>query len=154
MAQLIDATRIANEPELRYTPDGTAVLNLSLPCDYGRKGQDGKKPTQWLDASLWGKQAEALAPYLLKGQFIAFTLDDVHNEEYQSQGGTRTKLVGRVSHIKLIGSRPDSQQTGQQKPAPQPRENRSASAPAPVSGGGGFDDFDDIPFAQFMRDEF
>lgn len=153
MAQLIDTTIIANETTLRFTPDGTPVINLSLPCDYGRKGQDGKKPTQWVDASLWGKQAEALAPYLVKGQFIAFTLDDVHIEEYQSQGGTRTKLVGRVSHIKLIGSRPDSQESAARTP-PQPRENRSASATAPASGGGGFDDFDDVPFAQYMRDEF
>ena len=147
MAQLIDATRIANETTLRYTPDGTAVINLSLPCDYGRKGQDGKKPTQWVDASLWGKQAEALAPYLLKGQFIAFTLDDVHIEEYQSQGGTKSKLVGRVSNIKLIGSSGQNSQSGQQSGQSSQRPAQAAqtrdSAPAPSN----FDNFDDdIPF--------
>lgn len=137
MPQLIDATRIANDTTLRFTPDGTAVINLSLPCDYGRKGADGKKPTQWVDGSLWGKQAEALAPYLVKGQMIAFTLDDVHNEEYQSQGTTRTKMVGRISHIKLIGAAPAGQQTGQQQAKP------AQQAPA----AGGFDNFDDdIPF--------
>jgi len=134
MPQLIDAARIANETTLRYTPDGTAVINLSLPCDYGRKGQDGKKPTQWVDASLWGKQAEALAPYLLKGQFIAFTLDDVHIEEYQSQGATRSKLVGRVSNIKLIGSAPQESQASQ-------RPAQASQTRAPV------DNFeDDLPF--------
>jgi single-strand DNA-binding protein len=45
MPQLFDTARIANDPVMRYTPEGTAVLNLSLPCDYGRKGQDGKKPS-------------------------------------------------------------------------------------------------------------
>jgi len=139
MPQLIDTARIANEPELRYTSgqNPTAVINLALPCDYGRKDDSGKKPCQWVDASLWGKQAEALAPYLVKGQWIAFTLDDVHNEEYQSQGATRTKLVGRVSHIKLVGSSPQNSQ-----PAPQ-RQTTPQPAPAPST----FDNFDDdIPF--------
>ena len=138
MPQLIDAARIANEPVLRSTPNGDAVINLSLPCDYGRKGQDGKKPTQWVDASLWGKQAEALAPYLVKGQWIAFTLDDVHIEEYQSGGTTRSKLVGRVSNIKLIGGKPE----GQQAAKPQTSGQNVRNAPVP-----GFDNFDDdVPF--------
>lgn len=139
MPQLIDAARIANEPTLRYTPDGTPVINLSLPCDYGRKGNDGKKPTQWVDASCWGKQAEALSPYLIKGQFISFTLDDVHIEEYQSGNETRSKLVGRVSRIKLIGGAPSQQQPAQQ---PAPAQRPPAAQPS------GFDDFpeDDLPF--------
>jgi len=134
MPQLIDAARIANDPIIRHTPDGTAVISLSLPCDYGRKGQDGKKPTQWVDASLWGKQAEALAPYLVKGQWIAFTLDDAHIEEYQSGGTMRSKLVGRVSNIKLIGGKPEGQQA--------PRQQAPQAAPA------AFDQFDEdiIPF--------
>jgi len=137
MPQLIDAARIANEPVLRYTPDGTAVINLSLPCNYGRKGADGKKPTQWVDASVWGKQAEALAPYLIKGQWIAFTLDDVHNEEFQSGGTTRIKMVGRVSNLKLIGS---ALQDAAAR-APAPRQSAAAPHPSPYDG------FDDpLPF--------
>ena len=138
MAQLIDTTRIGNEPVLRITSDGTSVISLSLPCEYGRKGQDNKKPVQWVDGSLWGKQAEALAPYLLKGQTVAFTLDDVHTEEYQSQGATRTKMVGRISHIKLVGSRPEGS-----APQPQaPQRSAPQRQPAPV------EDFDDdiLPF--------
>lgn len=138
MPQLIDCARIANDPIIRNTQDGTAVIGLSLPCEYGRKGQDGKKPTQWVDASLWGKQAEALAPYLVKGQFVAFTLDDVHIEEYQSGGTTRSKLVGRVSHIKLVGGKPESQ--GGRATAPQNSGQAARNAPA------AFDDFDSVPF--------
>jgi single-strand DNA-binding protein len=141
MPQLIDAARIANDPVMRHTQDGTAVLGLSLPCDYGRKGQDGKKPTQWVDASLWGKQAEALAPYLVKGQWIAFTLDDAHIEEYQSGGTTRSKLVGRVSNIKLIGGKPE----GQQAAKPQTSGQNVRNAPAAQKSA--YDNFDDdVPF--------
>ena len=139
MPQLIDAARIANEPLLRYTPEGTAVINLSLPCDYGRKGQDGKKPTQWVDASLWAKQAEALAPYLVKGQWVSFTIDDAHNEEYQSSGQTRTKMVGRVSRIKLIGSAPAAQND-------QPAQHSNHSQPAQSSQAPADFEDTDLPF--------
>lgn len=149
MAQLFDVARIGRDAELRYTPgnNSTAVVNLALACDYGRKGDDGRRPTQWVEASLWGKQAEALAPYLLKGQQVLVTVDDIRIEEYQSQGATRSKLVGRISSIKLVGSAPQGQQQGQphpqaqaaRQPAPrqQPAQNQQTD----------YDSFDDdIPF--------
>ena len=117
MAQLFDVARIGRDAVLRFTPnDGTAVVNLALACDYGRKDpQTGKRPTQWVDATLWGRQAEALAPYLLKGQQVQVTVDDVHIETYQGQNGPGHKLVGRISHIKLVGSAPQQQGQGQQQ---------------------------------------
>ena len=137
MAQLFDVARIGRDAVLRFTPnDGTAVVNLALACDYGRKDpQTGKRPTQWVDATLWGKQAEALAPYLLKGQQVQVTVDDVHIETYQGQNGPGHKLVGRISHIKLVGSAP-------QQPATQQQRQQAPQQQAPQS-----DDWDlDIPF--------
>ena len=67
---VIELGRIGRDVELRYTPSGDAVCNIALAVDYGRKGQDGKRPTQWYEVSLWGKRAEALQPYLLKGGMI------------------------------------------------------------------------------------
>ncbi|WP_262405552.1 single-stranded DNA-binding protein [Pseudomonas fluorescens] len=67
MPTLTDIGRLGRDAELRYTPNGDAVCNLALACEYARKGQDGKRPPQWIDATLWGKQAETMAPYLLKG---------------------------------------------------------------------------------------
>jgi single-strand DNA-binding protein len=131
MAQLIETARIGNEPTLRYTPDGTAVINLSLPCDYGKKGADGKKPTQWLDASLWAKRAEALAPYLVKSQWVAVTVDDVHIETYEGRNGAGHKLVGRISEIKLVG--------------PAPEQNQEARQPAKQDDGWGDFGDSDIP---------
>lgn len=109
MAQLIETTRIARDVTLRYTPDGTAVANIVLPCDYGRKGDDGRYPTQWLEASIWSKRAEGLAPYLLKGQWVAVTVGDVHVETFDGRNGPGHKLVGRIEQIKLVGPAPQSQ---------------------------------------------
>ncbi|TWI48033.1 single-strand DNA-binding protein [Pseudomonas duriflava] len=134
MPQLIDVGRIGRDSELRYTPSGDAVLNLAIACDYGRKGNDGKRPTQWVDATLWGKQAEALAPYLPKGQQVYFVADDAHVEMFTKGDGSQgVKLTGRISQIKLVGSAPQGQQA---KPAQQPALTTQS-----------YEDFDDsIPF--------
>ena len=133
------AFRIGNEPTIRYTQKGDAVMGLSLAYAYGRKGDDGKKPTQWIDASLWGKQAESLAPYLVKGGQIVATIDDLHIEEYEGRNGAGHKLAGRVVNLELIGGKPESAPSQRSEPAAQP---------SPRGGGAsGFDDMDDdIPF--------
>lgn len=126
MPTLIDVGRIGRDAEVRFTPSGDAVANLAIACDYGRKGPDGKRPTQWVDATLWGKQAEALAPYLVKGQQIYFQMEDAHIETYDKTGGGQgIKLTGRIGVLKLVGSssQPNqaqqrSQQTQQRQPAP------------------------------------
>ena len=96
--------RIGRDVEVRYLPDGSAVATLALAYEYGRKAQGEKyRPTQWVDATLWGKQAETLAPYLGKGGRVLAHIQDVHVEEYEKKDGTRaTKLAGRVAGIQLV----------------------------------------------------
>ncbi|MNZ57631.1 Single-stranded DNA-binding protein [compost metagenome] len=154
--QAFDTFRIGNDPELRYTPgnNATAVINLSLACNYGRKDEaTGKRPTQWVDATLWGKQAEALAPYLVKGGEVTVTLDDLHMEEFQrgNNGGTGYKLAGRISNLKLVGSAPQQQAANPQsarQPAPRQQGNQQQQRPAQNQQQQGGDDFydDQIPF--------
>lgn len=107
MASLFGLFRVGNEPTLRYTQKGDAVLGLSLAYNYGRKGEDGKKPTQWVEGSLWGKQAESLAPHIGKGGLVSCSLDDVHIEEYEGKNGPGHKLVGRISGFEFAGGKPD-----------------------------------------------
>lgn len=138
MAQITGIFRIGRDAELRHTPKGDAVAQLSLAYNHGKKGQDGNRPSQWIDASIWGKRAESLAPYLLKGQQIYAVLSDPHIQTYEGKNGQGVKLVATVLEVELIaGQRP---QEGQ----PQ-RQERPKAAPAPASSG--FDDMeDDIPF--------
>lgn len=145
MPQLTDIGRIGRDAELRYTPSGDAVCNLALACDYGRK-VDGKRPTQWVDATLWGKQAEAMAPYLIKGQQVHFTMDDAHIETYaKTGGGEGFKLTGKIIVIKFAGSPP--QAAGNQQQAPQQRQQAQRpqqAAPQPAPDDSQYDP--DIPF--------
>lgn len=151
MAQMFLLARLGRDVEVRFTPNGDAVAELALAYNYGRKGNDGKQPSQWLKASLWGKRAESLAPYLLKGQQLSVTLDDPHIETYEKRdGGQGFNLVGRVSNIEFAGSPPQGQQqqaqAAPQRP-PQQSQRPPQSQPQHTGGGGSFDDFgSDVPF--------
>ena len=140
MAQLIGLARLGRDAELRTTQSGDAVASLSLAMDY-RAGRE--KETQWVDGALWGKMAETLTQYLVKGKLVCVTLDDVHIAEFEKRDGTSgTKLVGRVSKLELAGGgRDDGERTA-------PPVQRQAPKPAPKSSASGFDDMDDsdVPF--------
>lgn len=75
--KLIGICRLGRDAELRYTTTGRQVASLSLAYNYGHKYDH---QSQWIEASLWGDQAERLAPYLLKGTLIHIILRDVHIE--------------------------------------------------------------------------
>ncbi len=89
--------RLGRDAVMRQLQDGTDVANLALAYNHGKKDADGKRPTQWVDASLWGDRAAKLAPYLLKGTQISVVLHDVHGEQWKKQDGTSGySLRGRV----------------------------------------------------------
>ncbi len=133
--------RLGRDAEVRFTPAGDPVTNLSLAFDFGKRGNDGNRQTQWIDASLWGKRAEALAPYLLKGTQIVAYLEDVRIEEYSTRDGEkRSKMTARITDVELVAG---------QKKAPEDAlpPAREAPARAPVRSGTEFDKLDDdIPF--------
>lgn len=150
----IKLVRIGRDAELRYTPSGKAVIGLSCVYDIGY-GQN--KKSQWIDVVIWDKQAEALAPYLLKGGQIVVTCDDLELETYdKKEGGQGSKLKARAVNIALTDSKKDEsakqanpnnpnhapqqqrQQAPQQRQQPQQQNNRGFND--------NFDDSMDIPF--------
>ncbi|QMP19192.1 ssDNA binding protein [Pseudomonas phage Persinger] len=142
--------RLGRDAELRRTQSGEAVSNLSLAYNYGMKDQQtGNRPAQWVEAALWGRQAEALQQYLLKGTQVVVALRDVHLETFQRQDGSSgTKLVGTVLQLELAGSRQDSGEQQQQQQRP-PQQQRPQQAPQqrPAPPAQDYDSFDDdTPF--------
>lgn len=136
--KLIGLGRLGRDAELRYTTIGRHVASLSLAYNYGHKYD---RQSQWIEASLWGDQAERLAPYLLKGTLIHVILCDVHVETYAGRSGPDTKLAGTVMDIEFAsGKRADDGQkpAPAQRPAPAQKLQKQASA---------YDEDDDsIPF--------
>jgi single-strand DNA-binding protein len=140
--QLIGLARLGRDAEARTVGDNV-VANLSLAFDYYDPKAESKRSTTWIDAALWGRQATALVQYLLKGTQVCCTIDDLHLAAFEGRSGPSTKLVGRVTSIKLAGSRQDGHQ---QRPAAAPAPAPAASRPAVPAGSGFGPDDDDIPF--------
>jgi single-strand DNA-binding protein len=95
--------RLGRDSEVRFTGNGDPVASLSLAFSYGRKGDDGNRPTQWVEASLWVKRAEMLSKHLLKGTLVEVLLKDIRIETYQGKHGEGHKLVGEVVDIEFAG---------------------------------------------------
>lgn len=141
MATLTGLFTLGRDAEIRVTQGGTTVVQLAVAYNYGRKGEDGKKTSQWVRASMFGKQAETLAPYLTKGKQVSLVIRDLHIATFQKQdGSTGTSLEG-VADFDDFARGPKQEGAA---PAPRPAP---APAPAQRSAGSGFDDMDDdIPF--------
>ncbi len=69
---LIFAGNLGRDPEMRYTPAGQAVTNLSVAVndDYTNSNGERVKRTIWIRVSTWGKQAESCNQYLKKGSKV------------------------------------------------------------------------------------
>jgi single-strand DNA-binding protein len=128
--------------------NNTSVCNLALAYQYGRQKDQstGKLPTQWVEGTLWGARAEALAQYLTKGTKVVVTLEHIHMAPGRDKGDGTTyppTIKGEVIAITLAGS--PQQSSAAQAPAPPPRPPAPAPRPAPAPTG--FADMDsDIPF--------
>lgn len=126
--------RIGKDVEVRFTGKGDAVADLSVVYD---RGYGDNKKSQWVKAVIFGKQAEALAPYLTKGKQVHLVLDDVGVDTYAKKDGTEGwQMVGKVVKVNLVGGKSD------EAPAPRPASG-GTRAPAPTSVA---DLIDDVPF--------
>jgi len=70
--RIILAGNLGRDPELRYTPSGQAVTNLSVATNEVWTDQQGERQerTIWWRVAVWGKQAEACSQYLSKGKQV------------------------------------------------------------------------------------
>jgi single-strand DNA-binding protein len=146
MAILTGLFRLCRDIELRQLPDGTAVGNLALVYNYGPKPKNGGyRESQFVEASIWGKQAQTLAPYLLKGTRLDAVIDGVHVETFQKGDGSQgVKLVGRVNSVEFAGdSKAEGQPATQAQPTPQ---QRAAGQPNQPQAQPSADFNDDFPF--------
>jgi len=118
--QLIGLARLGKDAESRRTNESKFVLQMALAFNYGKKGQDGKRPTQWVDAAWFGDRAERAAQYLVKGSLVNVYLAEPHIETYQRNGGGEGfKMVAYVNELEFAGSPQQAQRPAQQQPVQQ-----------------------------------
>ena len=126
---------LTRDPELRYTPKGTAVTEIGLAVNRIYSGEDGEKKeeTTFVDVTLWARQAEIAGQYLKKGRpvFIEGRLQlDTWDDKQTGQKRSRLRVV--AENLQLLGSRQDSEGSSSSSPAGSaPRRSPSTSAPPP-----------------------
>jgi single-strand DNA-binding protein len=142
---------LTRDPELRYTPKGTAVTEIGLAINRIYSGEDGEKKeeTTFVDVTLWARQAEVASQYLKKGRpvFIEGRLQlDTWDDKQTGQKRSRLRVV--AENLQLLGSRPEGESSS--APSSYPRRTSSASTPPPARPEPRDPDLDaepdDIPF--------
>ena len=99
---------LTRDPEVRYTPKGTAVAELGLAVNRQFTADNGEKREEvtFVDVTLWGRQAEVAGEYLKKGRpvFIEGRLQ-MDSWEDKATGQKRSKLKVVAEGMQLIGGR-------------------------------------------------
>lgn len=105
---------LGRDPELRYTPQGTAVCSFSVATTEKRKNASAEQEehTTWFRVTTWGRQAELAAEYLAKGRQV-YVEGRLRREEYTDREGIqRTSLEVKASDIQFLGQRADTVERG------------------------------------------
>jgi len=132
---------VTRDPEVRYTPKGSAVCDLGVAGNRAYTTDSGEKREEvtFVDVTLWGRTAEVASEYLKKGRpvFIEGRLQmDTWDDKQTGQKRSRLRVV--AENMQLLGGRPPggaADTTGESRQTAPPK---SLAAPEP--------DEDEIPF--------
>ncbi len=94
--------RVGTDPEMRYTPNGTAVTNLRLATDRYRR--DAEDATDWHTVIVWGKTAEAVNTYVQKGQRVYVAGRLVQNTWEGDDGQRRHRTEVHTQEVVFLDS--------------------------------------------------
>jgi single-strand DNA-binding protein len=132
--KVILAGNLTKDPELRYSPKGTAICKIGLAVNRKWKSESGetKEEVTFVDVDAFGRQAEVLAQYLRKGRSVLvegrLKLDQWEDKQ---SGQKRSRLGVALESFSFIG--------GSEKASSEPKSETANDAP---------DDGDDqsVPF--------
>lgn len=164
MANLNKVMLIGNltrDPEVRYTPKGTAVADIGMAINRNYSLDDGERreETTFVDITFWGRQAEVLGQYMKKGRplYVEGRLQlDSWDDKNTGQKRSKLKVVGE--NFQFLGGRDGgdggggSYEGGQSSGGNQDAYAGGGAQETPGGGGGGGSsaepemDEDDIPF--------
>jgi len=130
---------LTRDPEVRYTPKGTAIANLGLAVNrvYTTESGEQKEEVTFVDIEVWGRQAETAGQYLSKGRPVfvegRLRLDSWEDKE---SGQKRNRLKVVAERVQFLGAPRGSAEFKDQAPADEApvraagRGGRAAAAPA------------------------
>ncbi len=147
---------LGNDPEVRYTPSGTAVANVSVATGESWKDKntgERQERTEWHRVVFFSRLAEIVEQYLKKGSKV-YVEGRLQTRSWEQDGIKRYSTEIVANDMQMLDSRGDASGAGSsfesRQPAPASDGQQEKAAPAQAAQGApsGFDNFDDddIPF--------
>jgi single-strand DNA-binding protein len=103
--QVILVGRLTKDPELRYTPDGQAVANVTLAVSRNFKSHAGEIEADFVNCTLWRKTAENTANYCKKGSIVGVS-GRIQTRNYANNEGQRVFVTEVLADsVKFMGGR-------------------------------------------------
>lgn len=97
--------RLTKDPELRYTQEGRAVLNITLAVNRQFKNAEGEYDADFVLCTLWNKTAENTAKYCIKGSIVGVT-GRIQTRHYENHDGNRVYVTEVVADtVKFMGGK-------------------------------------------------
>ncbi|HUB66553.1 MAG TPA: single-stranded DNA-binding protein [Candidatus Methylacidiphilales bacterium] len=95
---------LTRDPEVRYTPKGTAVGDLALAINDSYKAQDGsiKETVTYVDIEVWGRQAETCKQYLTKGRPV-FIEGRLKLDQWEQEGQKKSRMKVVAERVQFLG---------------------------------------------------
>lgn len=129
---------VTRDPEIKYTPKGSAVTDLGIAVNrvYTPEGGEKREETTFVDVTLWGRQAEIAGEYCKKGRsiYIEGRLQlDTWEDKTSGQKRSKLRVVGE--NFQLLGPRPGG--GGSSSGGDEEYSDRPARREQPQGGGGG-----------------
>ena len=114
--KVIITGRVTRDSELRKTPNGTSVTDVSVVSNriWNKAGDRQEEPT-FVDVTLWGKQAESLSQYLTKGRHVMVEARLKLNSWETDEGVKRNKLTLVAENVNLTPSNTNPNGNSQQQ---------------------------------------
>ncbi len=136
---------LTRDPELRYTPSGSAVTDLPLAVNRSWTGKDGerKEEVMFVDITVWDRQAETCCQCLKKGRAIHVEGSlKMESWDDKTTGEKRSKLKVLADRVQFLDRREDgpggpSSSGGDEEFAHGPSPSPSPARRGPSGGGGG-----------------
>lgn len=93
---------LTRDPELRYTPKGTAVCNFSIACNRSYKQDEQRQQeVSFFDVTTWSRLAEICAEYLVKGRGVR-VVGRLKQDRWDDDNGQRRSRVGVIAeHVEF-----------------------------------------------------
>jgi len=148
---------LGRDPEVRYSPDGAAVCNVSIATTSSWKDKNSgerREETEWHRVVFYNRLAEIAGEYLKKGRPV-YVEGRIKTRKWQNKEGVdqyTTEVV--ADNMQLLGGRDGGDsgssggnEGGSSAPRPAARAQQAQRPAAPVAGGANLSDMDDdIPF--------